>query len=325
MARNTIKNTPQEEPAEEPKKPSRKSRKAEADYEEKGGIRGFMADKRVRKITGILLVVISLFLFVSFVSYLFSANHDLRLIVATDGDTVLSQREPYRNVMGKVGAHASYFFMNRYVGIGALFIAFLLFLTGIRVWLNRNILPYFKSVRLSVLGMLYFPLLIGFMFHHRVDAYERVIDITCNQNLVGTYGHFATEWMTYTLGWTGTLLTLIFVLGAYLIFNFNHHVEAFWARLWDLGKKSSSLITPEKDEWDEEPVAAAAPAPAVAEPPTGTNTMREPEPTTITVQHFPEEEPEVTEAEEEVEEPEEDAEELEEEEELIPEPQAFQV
>ncbi|MDZ4750539.1 MAG: DNA translocase FtsK [Flavobacteriales bacterium] len=272
MAKNTIKDLPKEDlPEEELEKPKKKKKKETPVYEKTGGIRGFFADQRVKKIIGIFMVLGALFLFTSFVSYLFTATHDLRLVLETDSERLLSQEVPYKNVMGKMGAHVAYFFMNKYFGIGALFLAFLLFLWGMKVWWGKHILPIFKSIRLSVLGMLFFPLAIGFLFHKRVDGFDRTIDITCNQNLVGGYGHFATEWMTFTLGWIGTFVVLAFVFAAYLIFNFNHQVEAFWSRLWQMGKKGNNAITPDKDEWDEEePIA-----------PTLT-----PEPTTISVSNL---------------------------------------
>ncbi len=320
MAKNTIKNTPKEDlPEEEPEKPKRKKKEKESgNYEKTGGLKGFLGDNRVKKIGGIFMVLASLFLFVSFVSYLFTANHDLRLVLDNSSESSLSQEEPYKNVMGKMGAHVAFFFMNKYLGIGALFVAFLLFLVGMRVWWGRYILPMFKSVRLSVVGMLFFPLAIGFLFHKRVDGFDRVIDITCNQNLVGGYGHFATEYLTYTLGWIGTLAVLGFVLAAFLIFNFNHQVEAVWARVWELGKKSNSLITPEKDEWEEQ-----------SEKQSEKENESAVEPTTISVsnvfKHDLELEPQDEEAVEEEELVEEEEEIVEEEMEIVSQPQAFQV
>jgi S-DNA-T family DNA segregation ATPase FtsK/SpoIIIE len=238
----------QEDPA--PKASAKKS--ASSAKPRFGKLGAFLADRRVQKILGIFLVGFSIFTLLACVSYLFTGEHDLRLVLGQNAGG-LSTQEPYKNLAGKMGAHVAWFFMNKFFGIGALFLPLVLFLIGVRTWLRRDILPFWKSVRLSVLGMLYFPLAFGFVFHHRVDMYDRVIEITCNQNLVGGYGHFATEWCTYTLGWMGTLMGLLFVAGAFAIFNFNHQVESGFARLGDMLKREPKAQKVEEEEEDDEP------------------------------------------------------------------------
>lgn len=249
MARNTLKNKEEEPEAPAPKASKKKS--SDGGGARFGKIGAFFADRRVQKILGIFLVGFSIFTLLACVSYLFTGEHDLRLVLGQNTGG-LSTQEPYKNLAGKMGAHVAWFFMNKFFGIGALFLPLVLFLVGVRTWLRRDVLPFWKSVRLSVLGMLYFPLLFGFIFHERVDMYDRVIQITCNQNLVGGYGHFATEWCTYTLGWMGTLMGLLFVAGAFAIFNFNHQVESGFARLGDMMKREPKPQRVEEEE-DEEP------------------------------------------------------------------------
>jgi S-DNA-T family DNA segregation ATPase FtsK/SpoIIIE len=251
VAKNTIKKLADEEiaaaKAEEKTSKNKKVSSSSSDGKV-NKIKAISKEPRIQKITGIFLVLFSVFVFLSCVSYLFNGQNDYRLVQSVETVDNFSQNEPYKNWMGKIGAHVAWFFMNKYVGIGALFIPFILFLVGIRIWLKRDLLPFWKTMRLSVLGMLYLPLLIGFFFHNRVDGFERTIEITCNQNLVGGYGHFATEWCTYTLGWSGTLLLVFFVFGAFLIFNFNHALEVAWARLAEWWKNRAKAIEPDPDE-----------------------------------------------------------------------------
>lgn len=249
MAKNTIKNQNQEEQEAE-KAPAAKKNKA-------GGngrwskFMAFMRDPRVQKINGIFLTLFAIFLFLSCLSYLFTGQHDMRLVTANTEVEDLSLNEPYKNWLGKIGAHVAWFFMNKYFGLGALFLPVIVFATGTRIWLKRELLPYWKTFRLSLLAMLFFPVAIGFIFHHRVDGFDRTIEITCNQNLVGGYGHFATEWFTYTLGWFGTLMMLLFCVGAFLIFNFNHKVEAAWVRFSEWWSEITKPSAQEEEDEDE--------------------------------------------------------------------------
>ncbi len=259
MAKNTIKNSSKEEdeapwttPAEEKTPKPKKAKSAPSGDGRWARFRAFMADPRVHKISGIFLLLFSVFVFLSCASYLFTGQNDLRLVLGTEAVDGFSQHEPYKNWMGKMGAHVAWFFMNKYFGLGALFIPLMLFMIGIRTWLKKDLLPFWKTMRLSIVAMFFFPLAIGFAFHHRVDGFERTIEITCNQNLVGGYGHFATEWCTYTLGWFGTLILLFFATGAFIIFNFNHKVEALGASISEWWKNRAKAITPDEEELDEE-------------------------------------------------------------------------
>ena len=221
----------------------------------------FLGDPRVQKIAGIFLVLFSAFSLLACISFLFNGDHDLRLVLGESPEQVNS-KELYTNWMGKIGAHVAWFFMNKYFGVGALFLPLILFVLGWRIWWGRDVLPFWKTVRLSVLAMFFFPLTIGFMFHERVEGLERTIEISCNPNLVGGFGHLATLWCTFTLGWWGTLMLLLFTLGAFLIFNFNHHVEAAWVRFsewWSDLLKSNPKDEDDEDEDDVKPIMAAAP------------------------------------------------------------------
>lgn len=223
MAKNTLKKDIENE-AEEAAPKSAKNRKNTANGGRFGKILAFVQDARVRKIGGIFIVLFSIYSLIAFISYLFTGIHDERLINAVN-----TEHEPYRNFMGKIGAMLAWFFMNRNLGVGALFISFVSFLWGIRIWLRRDLLPFWKSVRLSALGMLYFPAFIAFIFH-QTNPVSGQIELNCNQDYTGAWGYFAASWGIYTLGKIGTFLLFAFTACATIIFNLNHQVESFWNR-----------------------------------------------------------------------------------------------
>lgn len=245
MAKNTPKNTTKQNA--EPEVAAATKKKNTSSSSGTSSVKNFLNDPRVKKITGIFLAAFGVYLFLACLSYLISGGHDQYLITGDTSVSDFSEHEPFHNWMGKIGAHLAHFFMFTYLGIGAFFVAFILFLWGVRVAFKRELLPFYKSIRLSVLGVLYFPLLIGFLFHHRVDEFERTIEITCNDRFVGGYGHFATEWTTFTLGWFGTLMLLLLVAGAYFIFNHNHMVDSLWARIkeWWANRKAEKVAKAE--------------------------------------------------------------------------------
>ncbi len=217
----------------------------------------FLKDPRMIKVYGLFLTLFSVFLLLSCISYLFSHKNDEVLIESETGSTL-----KYGNWMGSLGAHTAWFFMKGYFGIGALFIPLITFTWGVKIWLKREVLPFWKTIRLSTLGMLFFPTLVGFIFHHSA-ADSSAIELTCNSILVGSVGIFLCESGLHILGWTGTLLVLGFTILVFAIFNFNHQMEALWARIWDWIK---SLFTPKTDtEIEPEPENPPTPQPKPAQ------------------------------------------------------------
>lgn len=253
MARNTIRNKAKEDeeivPAEEKSiKPKKNSTAGNGQWAK---FIAFIREPRVQKISGIFLVLTSAFLLLAFVSYLISGQHDFRLVTSKEIADSFAKQEPYKNWLGKIGAHVAWFFMNKYFGVGAIFIPLIVFMKGIRVWLKRDLLPYWKTIRISLAAMFILPLAVGFIFHEKVGL-DQTIEYTCNPNLVGGYGHLATLWSVFTLGWFGTLMLLIFTLGVFLIFNFNHHVESAWVSFVEWWKTRAKAIEPDERELEEE-------------------------------------------------------------------------
>lgn len=258
MAKNTLKNYEAEE-EEAPKAEEKKTRSKKASAAPTGRWGRFMAflgDPRVQKISGIFLMLFSVFAFLSCFSYLFSAGHD-DILVDNQSDTDLAPAEPYKNWMGKLGAHLAWYLMRQNFGIGALALTFILFLIGFRVAFRRDILPFWKSVRLSIFALLFLPFLIGFAIHS-ADAGGFVNIPLWGRNLVGLMGKVFVEWSRNTIGWTGTLFLNLFIIGTFLIFNFNDRVEAAWAGLLEWWKNRASAITPDEDEEEEEQTATPA-------------------------------------------------------------------
>jgi len=235
--RKTVKNTvkskdPVIEAATEPQ-PKAKTAAKKVKSKRTFGLPAWMKDDRTRKIFGIFLVLFSLFLFFAGASYLFTGSHDLRLIHPGPDALEVDIPERYKNPLGLIGAHAGYWLLHRGFGLGGLFIPFLLFLYGVRIWLRKQLLPLGKSTRLSLLGMLFIPLLIGSIFHSR--AADDALVLTCNDNLVGFGGQFLLNWFMFNLGGIGTFFALLFVTGATAVMNFNIDFENMRLPAWLTG------------------------------------------------------------------------------------------
>jgi len=183
-------------------------------------------DVRTMRIAGLAVLLFSAFTAFACISYLFSGTHDQQLFVGSGG-----LNGSFHNWMGGLGARWAHALMFHFAGIAALCIPLLTFLVGMRMLTGKHLLPFLKTIRVSIGVMLFLPLAIGFFAHRTNPIPFDHIEILINGLFVGGYGAVATQFCVSYLGWMGTLLGISFVVIVFFIVNFNHHVDAFIARL----------------------------------------------------------------------------------------------
>jgi len=183
-------------------------------------------DVRTMRIAGLAVLLFSAFTAFACISYLFSGTHDQQLFVGSGG-----LNDSFHNWMGGLGARWAHALMFHFAGIAALCIPLLTFLVGMRLLTGKHLLPFLKTLRVSIGVMLFLPLAIGFFAHRTNPIPFDHIEIIINGLFVGGYGAVATHFCVSHLGWMGTLLGITFVVIVFFIVNFNHHVDAFIARL----------------------------------------------------------------------------------------------
>ncbi len=88
--------------------------------------------RQIQTVIGSFLLFFSLFLLVAFISFFFSWQEDQSIVNEFSNKTVQG-----KNLLGKVGANLSHFFIYKGVGLGAFILPYLLFLSGL-FWLFRT-------------------------------------------------------------------------------------------------------------------------------------------------------------------------------------------
>lgn len=212
MAENTYKsNTFKKPEKEKDKDKEKKSKKAAAT--DKKPLFAFLQDPRFKLATGFVLIVSSLFLFASFLSYLFTGKADQSVIEALATDTILESGMETDNWVGLWGAVVSHAFIFRWFGIAAFFIPPIIFIAGFRMVFKRSIASIVNTTIFSIFSILWLSLMFGY--------------ITLQSDGVSEWG-FLGGGLGYNLalvsesifGW-GTFLVLILTLLIFIIFYFN--------------------------------------------------------------------------------------------------------
>jgi S-DNA-T family DNA segregation ATPase FtsK/SpoIIIE len=215
-------------------------------------------DVRTMRIAGLAVLLFSAFTAFACISYLFSGTHDQQLFVGSGG-----LNGSFHNWMGGLGARWAHALMFHFAGIAALCIPLLTFLVGMRMLTGKHLLPFLKTIRVSIGVMLFLPLAIGFFAHRTNPIPFDHIEILINGLFVGGYGAVATQFCVSHLGWMGTLLGISFVVIVFFIVNFNHHVDAFIARLGILLRSRPKTDKPRNIEEENEETTIEVKAEAI--------------------------------------------------------------
>ncbi|WP_237275255.1 FtsK/SpoIIIE family DNA translocase [Tenacibaculum ovolyticum] len=166
-------------------------------------VSSFFSYRHNQTILGAFLVLFSIFLTIAFISFFFSWQEDQSALSQFSNRAI-----PTKNLLGKIGAKLSNFFIFKGFGFGAFVLPFILFLTGSRILLHTNLKRIIISWNWGLLTMLWFSTALGFI--------EKK-----NALLSGIIGFELNEYLQTFLGKTGLIILLVFFLIAYLIIRFS--------------------------------------------------------------------------------------------------------
>ncbi len=166
-------------------------------------------DERVRKIGGILCILLALYLFIAFTSYLFTWQEDQDKVLRFSWSLLFQSELSMANWLGRLGAIVSNLFF--YWGFGLPSYIFVWLLTRLGISLIRAEKLYFlwPIVRASVIGLVFFSILFEFLFPGAAFPFG------------GAFGESLMMWLRNFLGAVGLALLLIFCILAWLTWILN--------------------------------------------------------------------------------------------------------
>lgn len=197
-----------------------------------------------KKILGILLIVLSFFIFLSIISYSRSDEarissqiwRDLLNILANSNE--LNKMADINNWMGIAGVYISFFFIRSMIGYFSILLPAVIFLWGLR---------FFKRLDFRILIHLSnFFLLSGII----LSSFFGVLSLHSESihNNVELYGHVGEQLgkiFNRFLGGTGSVILLIAIMIAILIFAFDIKIENIFRFFMNLFNKSVEKIKSE--------------------------------------------------------------------------------
>lgn len=204
---NKLKNSAAKKGKADPKKADSKALKQEK--EEKIDWKGLARDERTWKITGAIFLLFAIFLIIAFLSYFFTWKEDQDKVfrggwaLLTDNDIKVS------NLLGRLGALVSHFFIYKGFGIGSLLICTFFFVVGTNLLFNRKVFSIWRNLKYVTIGLLVLSVSLAFIFASSEFRFG------------GGVGNLISNWLVGGIGTIGTAALLLVVGFAYFIWQFN--------------------------------------------------------------------------------------------------------
>ncbi|TAL63361.1 MAG: DNA translocase FtsK [Bacteroidetes bacterium] len=202
----------------------------------------FIKDDRLHRITGLTLILSSIYLLVAFTSFLFTWKADQdkvlgswwELFFASDEIAPAISDTGVDNWLGKLGAVVSHLFIHRGFGIASYFFVAFSFLAGFRILFKTSPFPLRTFFKRSLFILFWSSVGIGYIFHN--DYFF----------LGGAFGYQTSLWLNQSIGIIGTGFLMVFSFFGFMAISFNYAFD--WMRSKKSEEAMESLDTMEKNE-----------------------------------------------------------------------------
>ena len=192
----------------EKKKPANPE-KFKPEKEVQVSVKQLVKDERTHKIAGTFALLISLFLFIAFASYLFTWKEDQDKVFRGAAILLPGEEVKTTNLLGNLGAYVSHLFFYRGFGAASFMFCSLFFVVGVNALLASKIFSLWRNVRYVIVGLVFFSVTLAFIFRGSSFAWG------------GAVGNMCSEWLVRMIGSVGTAALLLVGGLAYIIWRFN--------------------------------------------------------------------------------------------------------
>ncbi len=194
----------------------------------------FLADERFQKAFGLFMLLLSVFLLISFASYVFTWKADQSQVLKPVWEFLTDGTIKVDNWLGKFGALSGHLIIYKGFGIASFLWVLIVFLIGFKILFEAALLPISKTIQYSIFTFLWLSTTLSFA----VRSPEWLF-------LGGAFGFHARVWLEGMMGILGTGFLIAFVSIGFAAIVFNVSFKDM------LASKETEQIIPEIEESDE--------------------------------------------------------------------------
>lgn len=159
---------------------------------------------------GIFLLILSVILLISFISYLFTGDADQDIVQRTFKASLEQTDRKARNAMGLMGAYFSHFFIFQWFGLAAFGWLPIVFWAGYRLTFKKDLLP--QSFNRFTLSSIFYIFWASIFLGYFASLFDLPAGTVC-----GGIGYVVNQFFHQAIGWGGILVILL-ILAGWLIF-----------------------------------------------------------------------------------------------------------
>src|SRR5690606_6454810 len=102
-------------------------------------VKELVKDERTHKVLGMTCLLLSVYFFIAFTSYLFTWQEDQDKVFRYSANVLFMTDLKVDNLLGRLGAFVSHWFFYRGVGVASYFFCYLFFILGINFIVGRRV------------------------------------------------------------------------------------------------------------------------------------------------------------------------------------------
>ncbi|MEP0987632.1 DNA translocase FtsK [Ekhidna sp.] len=188
--------------------------KKKSEKKEKKSLKfNFISDRKFHLFVGFSLLLISIFLIVSFISYFSAGQADQSVVEAYTNTDIKESGTEVQNAFGLIGAIAAHYFIFLWFGVAAVLIPPFLFIVAYKIIWNRTLLPVTQSFNFVVFYLIWVSMVMGYFLLSQEE-------VTALGYLSGGIGYELAMIAQSLMGW-GAILFMLFLFVVFNMFFFD--------------------------------------------------------------------------------------------------------
>lgn len=198
-----------------------------------------LRDERTWKIVGITFIILALFLFISFASYLFTWQED-QAIAQQGLSALLDDDKPALNWLGRLGAVVAHFFFFKAFGLASFLVCTFFFVVGVNLLFRQRVFSIWRNLKYVTIGVTVLSVSLSYIFRSSDFSFG------------GGVGELIKVEMEGLFGVVGTGAILFLTAFAYIIWQFNPSFKWPVSKSAPLAHEEELAATEEVDITDQE-------------------------------------------------------------------------
>ena len=179
------------------------------DKESSVNVTEVVKDERTSKIMGLIFLLLTIFLFVAFTSYLFTWQDDQDKVQMWRTNLFTTNDVKVNNILGFIGAFISYQIIFNGFGLASYLFCAFTFVIGVNLFFIKPIFSKWRNVRYVLLGLVVFSTCFAFVTKGAAFSWG------------GAVGEYTSSWLIKWVGSFGTGAILLLAGFSYIIWRFN--------------------------------------------------------------------------------------------------------